>query len=94
LVGSVEETAVVMQALLAVAVGAAMDAGRARRLRVAAEAGGRWLLKETDGGRRFVARPIGLYFARLWYYEQLYPVVWTVGALRALCAVDGVGGVD
>jgi squalene-hopene/tetraprenyl-beta-curcumene cyclase len=94
LAGSVEETAVVVQALLAVAGGAAMDAGWARRLRVAAEAGGRWLLKETDGGRRFVARPIGLYFARLWYYEQLYPVVWTVGALRALCAGEGVGGVD
>ena len=26
--------------------------------------------------------PIGLYFERLWYSERLYPIVWTVRALR------------
>jgi squalene-hopene/tetraprenyl-beta-curcumene cyclase len=25
--------------------------------------------------------PIGLYFARLWYSEQLYPLIWTLEAL-------------
>jgi hypothetical protein len=25
--------------------------------------------------------PIGLYFARLWYSEEAYPVIWTVEAL-------------
>ncbi len=25
--------------------------------------------------------PIGLYFAHLWYSEQLYPLVWTLDAL-------------
>jgi squalene-hopene/tetraprenyl-beta-curcumene cyclase len=26
--------------------------------------------------------PIGFYFAKLWYFERLYPIIWTVGALR------------
>jgi hypothetical protein len=25
--------------------------------------------------------PIGFYFAKLWYYERLYPMIFTVGAL-------------
>jgi len=37
--------------------------------------GVRWLLAATEGGRRTPASPIGLYFARLWYYEELYPLV-------------------
>ena len=35
---------------------------------------------------RFPAAPIGLYFARLWYHERLYPLIATVSALRVLCA--------
>jgi squalene-hopene/tetraprenyl-beta-curcumene cyclase len=42
-----------------------------------------WLIGATENGTRFPTAPIGLYFARLWYHEQLYPVVWTLGALRA-----------
>ncbi len=42
-----------------------------------------WLITATENGTRFPTAPIGLYFARLWYQEQLYPVVWTLGALRA-----------
>ncbi len=37
--------------------------------------GVRWLLAATEEGRRTPASPIGLYFARLWYYEELYPLV-------------------
>lgn len=52
--------------------------------------GVRWLIDHTDGGRTFSPSPIGFYFARLWYWERLYPVVWSVQALQA--AVDaGVG---
>lgn len=42
-----------------------------------------WLITATENGTCFPTAPIGLYFARLWYHEQLYPVVWTLGALRA-----------
>ena len=36
------------------------------------------------------ATPIGFYFARLWYFEKLYPLIFTVAALRrAHLAVGG-----
>jgi squalene-hopene/tetraprenyl-beta-curcumene cyclase len=41
-----------------------------------------WLLEHTHNGTHFPAAPIGLYFARLWYHEELYPVIWTLGALQ------------
>jgi squalene-hopene/tetraprenyl-beta-curcumene cyclase len=70
---SVEETAVAAYALLALE----DEKARAAALRAVD-----WLLAATEGGTRFPTAPIGLYFARLWYHEQLYPVVWTVQALR------------
>ncbi|MDF1656611.1 MAG: prenyltransferase/squalene oxidase repeat-containing protein [Verrucomicrobiales bacterium] len=46
-----------------------------------------WLLQETGNGTRFIPSPIGFYFARLWYFERSYPIIWTVEALgRAPCA--------
>jgi squalene-hopene/tetraprenyl-beta-curcumene cyclase len=33
--------------------------------------------------------PIGLYFAKLWYSERLYPMIWLVGALGNLLARAG-----
>jgi hypothetical protein len=29
--------------------------------------------------------PIGFYFAKLWYYEKLYPLIFTVSALGHAC---------
>ncbi len=43
----------------------------------------RWLLTATKEGTHFPTAPIGLYFARLWYHERLYPVVWTLQALAS-----------
>jgi squalene-hopene/tetraprenyl-beta-curcumene cyclase len=51
-------------------------------LRSALARGTDWLLKRTDFGRRFEPAPIGLYFAKLWYWERLYPILFTVGALE------------
>jgi squalene-hopene/tetraprenyl-beta-curcumene cyclase len=45
-----------------------------------------WLIRATDGGQNFPATPIGLYFAKLWYSETLYPLIFTVSALRELSA--------
>lgn len=42
------------------------------------------LLSLTSNGTRFPASPIGLYFAKLWYHEQLYPIIAATGAFRAL----------
>lgn len=38
----------------------------------------RWEKKETS------ATPIGFYFAKLWYFEDLYPVIFTAAAVGAL----------
>ena len=53
----------------------------------------RWLLNATDGGRQFSPRPIGLYFARLWYFEVMYPEIWCLEALKRgeLFWADGAG---
>jgi squalene-hopene/tetraprenyl-beta-curcumene cyclase len=38
-------------------------------------------MQQTDQGRSFPPAPIGFYFARLWYFEKLYPLIFTAGAL-------------
>ncbi|MFW5751207.1 MAG: prenyltransferase/squalene oxidase repeat-containing protein [Planctomycetota bacterium] len=71
---SVEETALAIQALCGTADpehAAAIDRGLA------------WLLQTTDAGRQFPPAPIGFYFEKLWYFERLYPVIFTLGALHA-----------
>lgn len=64
---SIEETALAVEAL---GPGEASARGAA------------WLAERTAEGIRFDPSPIGLYFAKLWYWERLYPVIFTVGALR------------
>jgi len=41
-----------------------------------------WLFSATRAGTEFPASPIGFYFAKLWYFEKLYPLVYTVAALN------------
>lgn len=71
---TIEETAVAARALL----------GGDERTRKFALRAVNWLLSATKDGTHFPAAPIGLYFARLWYHERLYPVVWTAQTLRAV----------
>ncbi len=40
-----------------------------------------WLLEKVESGRFRDPAPIGLYFAKLWYFERLYPIIFTVSAL-------------
>ena len=40
-----------------------------------------WLLARIEAGTWREPAPIGFYFAKLWYHERLYPLIWTVGAL-------------
>jgi squalene-hopene/tetraprenyl-beta-curcumene cyclase len=47
----------------------------------AAERGLTWLIEAVESERFRQASPIGLYFARLWYYEKLYPLIFTLAAL-------------
>ncbi len=66
---SIEETALAVTAL-------------APLHRASAMRGAEWLVRATDEGRVFPPSPIGLYFAKLWYYEKLYPLIFTVAALK------------
>ena len=71
---SLEETAVALHAL-----SHDRSADALIRLQKAAD----WLLEATRHGTHFPSAPIGLYFARLWYHERLYPVIWTLQAFRS-----------
>lgn len=82
---TIEETAVTVEALagfLAGGAAAAMNRALVERAGAAVERGARWLVSQTQGGQRFSPTPIGLYFAKLWYADDLYPVVFTVAALE------------
>ncbi len=67
---SIEETALATEALASAGADRETVAG-----------GARWLVDATGRGTRFEASPIGFYFAKLWYSERLYPMVWTASAL-------------
>ena len=68
---SLEETALAVAAL----------AGRAEA-RKAVGRGVDRLIAATDCGRVTPAAPIGLYFAKLWYFERLYPLIFLASALE------------
>ena len=72
---SVEETALAVEVLIDLANRDREGAGDA------AERGLTWLVEAVESGRFREASPIGFYFAKLWYFEKLYPLIFTVGAL-------------
>ena len=83
--GSIEETGAALEALVAYA--GTIDGGGPEMLTVynlAITRGAAALLRLSAGGTEFPPAPIGLYFARLWYYEKLYPRIAAVAALRAI----------
>jgi len=84
---SVEETALATRALARRGL-AEGDASVARRIPAAVERAAGWLIERTGAGTVFEAAPIGLYFARLWYFERLYPVIFTVSALARVQRPD------
>ena len=71
---SVEETAVVVEALSAFADRAEVAEAYHRGLN--------WIVEAVESDRFLEASPIGLYFAKLWYYEDLYPIIFTASALQ------------
>ena len=73
---SIEETALAVHALCTIRpLDAQLDDAIAR--------GVTWLIQNTDRARRFEPSPVGFYFAKLWYYEREYPLIFTVAALGA-----------
>ena len=78
----IEETANAVNALASCVIGGRVSPGLLAQVRDAIAGGADWLIERTRNGTHFPAAPIGLYFAKLWYHEKLYPVIWTLGALR------------
>ena len=73
---SVEETALAVEALAGLVGqhgGVETEAALAK--------GVQWLIGRVEAGSWMQPTPIGFYFAKLWYYERLYPLIFTVGAL-------------
>ncbi len=66
---STEETALAVEALAGTAKVGASDRGA------------RWLIRQINSGEWIEPSPIGFYFARLWYFEKLYPLIFTAAAL-------------
>jgi squalene-hopene/tetraprenyl-beta-curcumene cyclase len=40
-----------------------------------------WLVERVEQGGLAEPTPIGFYFAKLWYFEKLYPIIFSVAAL-------------
>jgi squalene-hopene/tetraprenyl-beta-curcumene cyclase len=78
---SVEETALATEALAACAGLVTVSPQFHQR---AVERGARWLVERVESGAWREPSPIGFYFARLWYHERLYPLIFTVGAFNAV----------
>ncbi len=72
---SVEETSLAIEALLPLAESNQLHARAVKN-------GLKWLVDAVEQGRLRHPSPIGFYFARLWYHERLYPLVFATSALR------------
>ncbi len=93
---SIEETALAAHALAAVLTDSYTAKTAARQPNIAEPAvesalsrAVACLCEKTSLGRKFCPAPIGLYFAKLWYYQDLYPTIFTLAALqktRYLCS--------
>ncbi|MBI1783943.1 squalene--hopene cyclase, partial [Candidatus Sumerlaeota bacterium] len=83
---SVEETALALEGLCAVAIYLNQP-----ELRGPISRGAMWLAEAVESGRFADPSPIGFYFANLWYFEKLYPLVFTVSALaKAIKVIRGM----
>jgi squalene-hopene/tetraprenyl-beta-curcumene cyclase len=78
---TVEETGLALTALAGYA-----ESDKARE---ACRRGALWLAEKVKAETFTETAPIGLYFAELWYSEDLYPVAWTVAALGSMLPEDG-----
>ncbi|HLJ09902.1 MAG TPA: prenyltransferase/squalene oxidase repeat-containing protein, partial [Planctomycetaceae bacterium] len=79
IVSSIEETALALEVLLSLETSPTPSQATAKGLK--------WLLSRIDNGKLMEPSPIGFYFAKLWYFEKLYPLIFTAAALRRATAL-------
>jgi squalene-hopene/tetraprenyl-beta-curcumene cyclase len=80
---SIEETAVVLEAL-AEFDWDSLPTEERQTSNAAFQKGAEFLLNAVETDTYLDPSPIGLYFAKLWYYEELYPLIFTAAALRKM----------
>jgi squalene-hopene/tetraprenyl-beta-curcumene cyclase len=76
---SVEETALAVEVLVETSETPAVQRGLA------------WLVAAVESGALMNPSPIGFYFAKLWYFERLYPIIFSVAALGRACRQSPTG---
>src|SRR5439155_12704169 len=81
---SIEETALAVEALLAACPSSPQHPAPSPATAAVAR-GLAWLLDRVENNQHRLPAPIGFYFAKLWYYERLYPLIFTVPALGRAC---------
>jgi squalene-hopene/tetraprenyl-beta-curcumene cyclase len=89
---SIEETSLTLEALASYRanvehVGHRSTLPESERISTSIHRGISWLTEHTKQAEEFAPAPIGFYFATLWYFEELYPVIFTLGAIEKLKAV-------
>lgn len=72
---TLEETGLALEALCSLPVAARVSPG-------VIQAGIAWLTEAVERAAWREPSPIGFYFAKLWYFERLYPLVFSIAALR------------
>jgi squalene-hopene/tetraprenyl-beta-curcumene cyclase len=77
---SVEETALAVEAL------ARAESSSVPEHVAAMKRGTAWLIERVESGVWREPSPIGFYFAKLWYFERLYPMIFSVGALSSVAS--------
>jgi squalene-hopene/tetraprenyl-beta-curcumene cyclase len=68
-----------------VRVGGSEPATTPNQIAVAVDRGVAWLVNAVESGALINPSPIGFYFAKLWYFERLYPIIFSVAALGRAC---------
>ncbi|MFM7162379.1 MAG: squalene--hopene cyclase, partial [Planctomycetaceae bacterium] len=72
---TLEETGLAVEALCSLPASAGVPAS-------GIHAGIAWLTEAVERMAWQEPSPIGFYFAKLWYFERLYPLVFSIAALR------------
>ena len=71
LASSIEETGLAVEALAGL-----------ENAEPAVNSGLEWLIERINNGSATEPTPIGFYFAKLWYFERLYPIIFAAAAMR------------
>ena len=89
---SVEETGLALESLASLRKGSAIVAGgvpgvhnttkRDSLLCNSIDRAAQWLAVKVNAGTVDQPAPIGFYFARLWYFEELYPIIFAAAGLN------------